>query len=124
MLLFKPSGSSLDAHSLKPPPCLDAASTGPVNGRVLCPKRSSVLARKLGFCPMPLTNPSLNQWLFPVSALRLMPTVASGYATLDRELYDRSRGVEFLYRLGSSLGLSVSYTRGFLHPLSEELKRN
>ncbi|KAF8894590.1 cyclin-like protein [Infundibulicybe gibba] len=41
------------------------------------------------------------QWFFPVSALRETPSTC----TLDKELYDRSRGVEFLFRLGSSLGL-------------------
>ncbi|KAF8636560.1 hypothetical protein AX17_003372 [Amanita inopinata Kibby_2008] len=41
------------------------------------------------------------QWLFPISALHATPSACS----LDKELYDRARGVEFLFRLGSSLGL-------------------
>lgn len=45
------------------------------------------------------------QWVFPIDALRYTPSVAtSGYA-VGKELYDRARGVEFLFRLGSSLGL-------------------
>lgn len=52
---------------------------------------------------------SLAQWLFPVEALKNTPSVASGFYPLERELYDRARGVEFLFRLGSSLGLSVPY---------------
>ncbi|KAF8628417.1 hypothetical protein AX15_003939 [Amanita polypyramis BW_CC] len=47
-----------------------------------------------------------SQWLFSLSALHATPSVCS----LDRELYDRARGVEFLFRLGSSLGLPTSAT--------------
>jgi hypothetical protein len=42
-----------------------------------------------------------SQWLFPVSALQVTP---SEYP-LEVELYNRARGVEFLFRLGSSLAL-------------------
>ncbi|KAF8741002.1 hypothetical protein AX14_006206 [Amanita brunnescens Koide BX004] len=49
-------------------------------------------------------NSSDSQWLFPLSALYATPSSCP----LDRELYDRSRGVEFLFRLGSSLGLPTS----------------
>ncbi|KAF9005626.1 cyclin-like protein [Cyathus striatus] len=45
-----------------------------------------------------------HQWLFPLSALHSTPSTCS----LERELYDRARGVEFLYRLGSSLMLPTS----------------
>lgn len=48
-----------------------------------------------------------SQWLFPISALQLTPSVLTSYYTVAKELYDRSRGVEFLFRLGSSLGLSA-----------------
>jgi hypothetical protein len=51
--------------------------------------------------------PVPSQWLFPISALQATPTVATSKWTLEKELYDRSRGVEFLFRLGSSLGLFV-----------------
>lgn len=44
-----------------------------------------------------------SQWLFPLSALRATPT---GYSP-EKEFYDRARGVEFLFRLGSSLALFV-----------------
>lgn len=50
------------------------------------------------------TSPA-SQWLFPVSALYSTPSRVTSDIPLERELYDRSRGVEFLYRLGVSLGL-------------------
>ncbi|KAI0709097.1 cyclin-like protein [Earliella scabrosa] len=55
---------------------------------------------------------SSSQWLFPVSALHKTPSRVTSDIPLDKELYDRSRGVEFLYRLGVSLGLpsSAMYT--------------
>ncbi len=46
---------------------------------------------------------SSTQWLFPISALENTPTEWA----LQKELYDRARGVEFLFRLGSSLQLYV-----------------
>ena len=46
------------------------------------------------------------QWIFPVEALHHTPSVDTSNYTIEREMYDRSRGVEFLFRLGSSLGLS------------------
>ncbi|KAG8217492.1 hypothetical protein J3R82DRAFT_5639 [Butyriboletus roseoflavus] len=45
------------------------------------------------------------QWLFPIDALRCTPSVATSGYSVGKELYDRARGVEFLFRLGSSLGL-------------------
>lgn len=45
------------------------------------------------------------QWLFPIDALRSTPSVATSGYSVGKELYDRARGVEFLFRLGSSLGL-------------------
>jgi len=46
-----------------------------------------------------------SQWLFPISTLACTPT--SQERTLHEEMYDRSRGIEFLYRLGTSIGLFV-----------------
>ncbi|KAJ7219246.1 cyclin-like protein [Mycena pura] len=45
-----------------------------------------------------------NQWLFPLSALHATPSDWP----LEKELYDRARGIEFLFRLGSSLVLPTS----------------
>ncbi|KAI0374792.1 cyclin-like protein [Pilatotrama ljubarskyi] len=63
---------------------------------------------------MGATNPAAatSQWLFPASALHNTPSRATSNIPLEKELYDRSRGVEFLYRLGVSLGLpsSAMYT--------------
>ncbi|KAH7930802.1 cyclin-like protein [Leucogyrophana mollusca] len=53
-------------------------------------------------------SPPPSQWLFPVSALQFTPSVATSAYTIGKELYDRARGVEFLFRLGSSLGLPSS----------------
>jgi len=53
---------------------------------------------------------SSSQWIFPVSALLVTPSLTTSNFNLERELYDRSRGAEFLFRLGSSLGLSVFAT--------------
>lgn len=50
---------------------------------------------------------SNSQWIFPVSALDNTPSVQSQHFTRDKELYDRSRAVELLFRLGSTLQLSV-----------------
>ena len=46
-----------------------------------------------------------SQWLFPISALSCTPTAQD--MSLHEEMYDRSRGIEFLYRLGTSIGLFV-----------------
>ncbi|KIM65229.1 hypothetical protein SCLCIDRAFT_1212370 [Scleroderma citrinum Foug A] len=48
------------------------------------------------------------QWIFPVEALHHTPSVDTSNYTVAKELYDRARGVEFLFRLGSSLGLPSS----------------
>lgn len=45
-----------------------------------------------------------SQWLFALTALSTTPSTCS----LEKEFYDRARGVEFLFRLGSSLALSVT----------------
>ncbi|KAF8188413.1 cyclin-like protein [Pholiota molesta] len=45
-----------------------------------------------------------DQWLFHTAALTQTPSTCS----LQQELYDRARGVEFLFRLGSSLVLPTS----------------
>ena len=46
-----------------------------------------------------------SQWVFPISALSCTPTAQE--RSLHEEMYDRSRGIEFLYRLGTSIGLFV-----------------
>ena len=46
---------------------------------------------------------SESQWLFSVDALDFTPSTCSR----EREFYDRARGVEFLFRLGTFLALSV-----------------
>ncbi|GBE82327.1 Cyclin pch1 [Sparassis crispa] len=55
---------------------------------------------------------STSQWLFPVSSLQFTPSRMTSEISLERELYDRARGVEFLFRLGVSLQLpsSAMYT--------------
>ncbi|KAF8798000.1 cyclin-like protein [Phlegmacium glaucopus] len=47
---------------------------------------------------------STSQWFFSIPALNSTPSTCS----LEKELYDRARGVEFLFRLGSSLALPTS----------------
>nr|GAT58708.1 translation initiation factor eIF-2B subunit alpha [Mycena chlorophos] len=44
------------------------------------------------------------EWLFPLEALHATPSAWP----LQKELYDRARGIEFLFRLGSSLFLPTS----------------
>ncbi|KAJ6596864.1 cyclin-like protein [Mycena vulgaris] len=44
------------------------------------------------------------QWLFPLSALHATPS----NWPIEKEMYDRARGIEFLFRLGSSLVLPTS----------------
>ncbi|KAL4248135.1 RNA polymerase II holoenzyme cyclin-like subunit [Abortiporus biennis] len=51
---------------------------------------------------------SLSQWLFPPSALHSTPSSVTSNIPLEKELYDRARGVEFLFRLGVSLVLPTS----------------
>ena len=65
-----------------------------------------------------MTPSSSSQWIFPVSALSATPSIMTSGYTLDRELYDRARGVEFLFRLGSSLGLSAEPTCLLISSLS------
>jgi hypothetical protein len=45
-----------------------------------------------------------DQWLFPLSALHETPSNWH----IEKEMYDRARGIEFLFRLGSSLALYVT----------------
>ncbi|CCL99142.1 uncharacterized protein FIBRA_01157 [Fibroporia radiculosa] len=54
------------------------------------------------------TAPSLSQWIFPVSALQNTPSRTTSSISQDTELYDRARGIEFLFRLGVSLQLPIS----------------
>ncbi|KAH8117415.1 cyclin-like protein [Phellopilus nigrolimitatus] len=49
-----------------------------------------------------------SQWVFPASALLATPSATTSAMQLDKELYDRARGVEFLYRLGASLQLPTT----------------
>ncbi|KZT26224.1 cyclin-like protein [Neolentinus lepideus HHB14362 ss-1] len=58
------------------------------------------------------SSPSSSQWLFPLSALSATPSAETSGISLENELYDRARGVEFLFRLGTSLALpgSAMYT--------------
>ncbi|KAG7089573.1 hypothetical protein E1B28_011242 [Marasmius oreades] len=49
----------------------------------------------------PRANKSPRQWIFPLSALQQAPTPYP----VHKFLYDLARGVEFLYRLGTSLKL-------------------
>ena len=48
---------------------------------------------------------SSDQWLFPLSALRDTPSEI----TLQEEMSRRQKGVDWLFRVGVSLGMSVSY---------------
>jgi hypothetical protein len=72
-------------------------------GRIWCFEPDLVDDRRRLLCSQFMAQ---SQWLFPTDALAHTPTVADGWA-VDKELYDRSRGAELLYRLGSSLALSV-----------------
>ncbi|KAF5330678.1 hypothetical protein D9619_005559 [Psilocybe cf. subviscida] len=45
-----------------------------------------------------------SQWLFPIETLSNTPSTCR----LERELYDRARGIEFLYRVGMQLNLPTS----------------
>ncbi|TFY72717.1 hypothetical protein EVG20_g288 [Dentipellis fragilis] len=46
-----------------------------------------------------------SQWLFSVDDLRNTPTALE--RSLEDEMYDRARGIEFLFRLGGSIGLHI-----------------
>jgi hypothetical protein len=62
--------------------------------------------RLSGDANMTTTETTTNsQWVFPISALSCTPTAQE--RSLHEEMYDRSRGIEFLYRLGTSIGLFV-----------------
>ncbi|KZT68990.1 cyclin-like protein [Daedalea quercina L-15889] len=49
-----------------------------------------------------------SQWILPVNALRYTPSQTTSDITLEKELYDRARGVEFLFRMGVALQLPLS----------------
>ena len=54
----------------------------------------------------------MSQWLFPVSAiLDSTPSRTTSSISVEKELYDRARGVEFLFRLGVTLNLYVPLLR-------------
>ncbi|PSR74914.1 hypothetical protein PHLCEN_2v9448 [Hermanssonia centrifuga] len=62
---------------------------------------------------MGAANITAAQWIFPVSVLtQSTPSRTASSISLEKELYDRARGIEFLFRLGVSLGLpsSAMYT--------------
>ena len=60
----------------------------------------------------PGTATTAAQWLFPVSAiLDHTPSRTTSAISVEKELYDRARGVEFLFRLGVSLMLYVYVRR-------------
>ncbi|OCB84300.1 cyclin-like protein [Sanghuangporus baumii] len=59
----------------------------------------------MGVEQMRAETSSSSQWRFPSSALLVTPSAATSGISLDKELYDRARGIEFLYRLGASLQL-------------------
>lgn len=54
-------------------------------------------------------NGNTSQWMFPISSLQFTPSKTTSSIPLDKELYDRARGVEFLFRLGVSLVLYVQF---------------
>lgn len=55
-----------------------------------------------------------SQWLFPSTALNNTPS----RVPLTREVYDRSRAVELLFRIGVSISLLVSRLK--LLPVTEQ----
>lgn len=55
-----------------------------------------------------LSSTSMSQWLVSVDSLHHYPSISSHDDPLEKVLYDLSRGVEFLFRLGTSLKLSVA----------------
>ena len=55
---------------------------------------------------MRATSSTPAQWLFSVTALaQATPSRTTSSISVEKELYDRARGVEFLFRLAVSLGL-------------------
>lgn len=46
-----------------------------------------------------------SQWIFPIAALEQTPTALE--RSLEEEMYNRNRGIEFLFRLGTSIALYV-----------------
>lgn len=50
-----------------------------------------------------------SQWFFTVDALFNTPSLQISSMPLSEELHDRSTGIEFLFRLGSSLQLLASF---------------
>lgn len=75
--------------------------------RALTCKIRSQFVSALAMGATNLAATTSSQWMFPLSALHSTPSRATSNIPLEKELYDRSRGVEFLYRLGVSLGLFV-----------------
>src|SRR5262245_26295811 len=68
------------------------------------------LLPRVGMGATSYASRSSSQWLFPVSALQVTPSQVTSDYSLERELYDRARGIEFLYRLGSSLALFAFFS--------------
>lgn len=46
-----------------------------------------------------------SQWILPINSLRYTPSQTTSDMPLEKELYDRARGVEFLFRMGVALQL-------------------
>ena len=65
------------------------------------------------------SDPS-SQWLFSLDALDNTPSSCSR----EKELYDRARGVEFLFRLGSSLQLLVLQLRSMPQKIANDRERS
>jgi hypothetical protein len=67
-------------------------------------------SNRAAIAPVEMTTDSTpnSQWFFSISALSCTPTAQE--RSLHEEMYDRSRGIEFLYRLGTSIGLFVRVT--------------
>ncbi|KAI5124546.1 hypothetical protein M0805_003068 [Coniferiporia weirii] len=62
----------------------------------------------MGIHRFEMGNSPSSQWIFPASALLATPSASTSSLSLDKELYDRARGVEFLFRLGASLQLPTT----------------
>ncbi|KAI0736973.1 cyclin-like protein [Fomitopsis betulina] len=51
---------------------------------------------------------NFSQWILPVSAFHYTPSQTTSDIPREKELYDRARGVEFLFRIGVALQLPLS----------------
>lgn len=69
-----------------------------------CHAPATVNGQRSALDPHPAIMDSSDQWLFPLSALRDTPSEI----TLQEEMSRRQKGVDWLFRVGVSLGMSVS----------------